>query len=163
MFAHLAAIAAGYAFAVAAGHWATSSLMRSGWAGVTARLGSTAPGGLNPHPEHPAALGLLERALYMAAWQMGAREFIGIWLLLKAAGNWRGWTQDSAFGTGQIAGRTAFTLFLLGSGTSLGFGVSGALIAQLLDRDDWPLALLLAGVVIAGTFGLKWFLDHARR
>jgi hypothetical protein len=162
MFEHLAAIAAGYLFAILIGHWATSSLMRTAWGIVTARLGSTARGGPNPHPEHPAALGLLERALYTAAWQLGAREFLGLWLALKVAGSWKAWSEDTPFGTGRIARRTSFTLFLIGAGTSLAFGVAGAIIAQLLDRNDWSSALLLAAVVVAGAFGLRWFLQQSR-
>ncbi len=158
MFEHLAALAAGYVFAILVGHWATSALMRTAWLGVTAPLGSTAPGGPNPHPQQPAAVGLLERALYTAAWQLGVREFIGLWLALKVVGNWKSWGGDTSHGTGTIPGRTAFSLFLLGAGTSLAFGVTGALITEMLDRNDWALALALGGVVAAGPFALGWFL-----
>lgn len=160
MFERLAAIAAGYIFAILVGHWATSSLMRTAWRGVTAGLGSTASP--NPHAEHPAALGLLERTLYMAAWQLGAKEFLGLWLALKVAGGWKSWAEDLPCGTGRIPGRTTFTLFLLGAGTSLAFGVAGALISDLLDNNDWALALLLALVAVAGTAGLSWFLQRSR-
>jgi hypothetical protein len=158
MFEHLAAIAAGYVFSILVGHWATSTLMRTAWLGVTAPLGSTATGGPSPHPQHPAAVGLLERALYTAAWQLGAREFIGLWLVLKALGNWKGWVGDTPHGTGTISGRTTFSLFLLGAGTSLAFGVTGALITEMLDHNDWALALALGGAAVAGSFALGWFL-----
>jgi hypothetical protein len=161
MFEHLAAIAAGYLFAILIGHWATSALMRTAWLGVTARLGSTRPGGPTSHPEHPAALGLLERALYLAAWQLGAKAFIGLWLALKAAGNWKRWTEDTSHGTGAISGPTRFNLFLLGAGTSLAFGVGGALITELLDHNDWPQALLLGAALVGGSVGLGWFLRRA--
>jgi hypothetical protein len=162
MFEHLAAIVAGYVFAILVGYWAIGALMRSAWGSVTARLGTPYPGGPNPHPEHTAAVGLLERALYTAAWQLGAKEFLGIWLVLKVLGNWKGWGEDIPFGTGKISGHTRFSLFLLGAGASLAFGVAGALVSQLLDRNDWALALLLAALVVAGTFGLGWFLQRPK-
>jgi len=161
MFEHLAAIAAGYLYAILAGHWATSALMRTAWLQVTARLGSTSSADAT-HPEHSAAVGLLERALYMAAWQLGTRDFIGLWLALKTVGNWKRWTEDTARGTGTIPGRTSFNLFLLGAGTSLAFGIAGALIADLLDRNDWVHALLLAAVVAAAPLGLGTFLRRSR-
>jgi hypothetical protein len=161
MLEHLAAITAGLAFAVLIGHWATSALMRTAWEVVTARLGSTSPGGSTPHPEHPAALGMLERTLYVAAWQLGVREFLGLWLALKVAGNWKRWAEASPHGTGTISGRTSFNLFLVGSGTSLAFGVAGGVITQLLDRNDWVPALFLAVVVVAGAFGLGWYLQRS--
>lgn len=159
---HLLAAAAGYAFAVFVGHWAIGALMASLRHGVTSHLGESGQAIFGKHPEHPAAIGLLERALYTAAWQLGAQEFIAVWLLLKAAGSWKGWTEDIRHGTGSIPGRTTFSLFLLGSGTSLAFGVTGALLIQHLNRNDWPLALTLAAVLTGATFALKWFIDHSR-
>jgi len=94
MFEHLAAIVAGYVFAILVGYWAIGALMRSAWSSVTARLGTPYPSGPNPHPEHSAAVGLLERAPYTGAWQLGAKEFLGIWLVLKVLGNWKGWGED---------------------------------------------------------------------
>lgn len=161
MLEHLAAIAAGIAFAVLIGHWATSSLMRTAWGAVTARLGHARAEGLDPHPEHPAALGMLERTLYVAAWQLGTREFLGLWLALKVAGNWKEWASGAPYGTGTVSGGTTFNLFLVGSGTSLAFGVAGGVITQLLDHNDWVPALFLGAVVVAGTFALGWYLQRS--
>ena len=158
MSEHLAAIAAGYLFAILVGHWATSTLIRTARLGVTAPLGSTNPTALSTHPEHPAAVGLLERALYVAAWQLGAKGFIGLWLALKVAGSWKGWTEDTPCGTGTVPGRTTFALLLLGAGTSLAFGIGGALISELLDHNDWVQALLLGAVLVGASLGLGWFL-----
>lgn len=163
MFERLAALTVGYLFAALAGHWAVSALMHTAWSRVTRPLGLQQQGTPNPYPEHPAAVGLLERTLYAAAWQLGVKEFIAIWLVLKAAGSWKGWAEDVSVGSGKIAGRTAFNLFLLGAGCSLAFGVTGALIPPMLEHDDWALALLLALVVLGGTFGLRWFLQKPER
>jgi hypothetical protein len=160
MFERIAAIAAGYLFAILIGHWATSALMRIGWLRVTAPLGSTGPANPTSHPEHPAAVGLLERTLYVAAWQLDARGFIGLWLALKVAGNWKRWTEDTTRGTGIIAGGTSFNLFLLGAGTSLAFGIGGARITELLGHNDWAQALLLGAVLVGASVGLGWFLKR---
>jgi hypothetical protein len=41
-------------------------------------------------------------------------------------------------------------------------GVAGAIVTQLLGHNDWSLALLLAVALIAGAFGLTWFLQRPR-
>jgi hypothetical protein len=151
MFEHIAAIVAGYLFALLVGHWAISALMR----GASAR-GSTRPN----TAAHPAAIGLLERTLYLAAWQLGARWFIGLWLALKVLGNWSRWSADPS--PEAIPGRATFNLFLLGAGTSLAFGVAGALLSDLFDRNDWAQALLLGAVIVGATLGLGWFLRRGR-
>jgi hypothetical protein len=44
----------------------------------------------------PQILGTLELVMYPTAFLLGQPEFIGVWLLLKVAGNWRGWEIESA-------------------------------------------------------------------
>ena len=158
MFERLAAITAGYLYAILVGHWAVSALMRIAWLRVGTPTGFTAQADRGSHPEHPAAIGLLERALYVAAWQLGTREFIGLWLALKAAGKWRSSTEDTPRGTGTVPGHTTYPLFLLGAGTSLAFGIGGALITEFLNRNDWAQALLLGTAVVGASVGLGWFL-----
>jgi hypothetical protein len=152
MFEHLAAIAAGYLFAILIGHWAVGTLMRSASGARTATAHST----------HPAAIGLLERALYVATWQLGARGFIGLWLALKVLGNWKRWTEDSTPDAGTIPDRSTLNRFLLGAGTSLAFAIGGALIIELLDHNEWAQALLLGAVVVGACLGLGWFLRRGR-
>ena len=160
MFERLAANAAGYFFSVLVGYWAIRHLMSAAWSSVMYGLGGNTlhP---NPYPQHPEAIGLLERTLYTAAWQLGITEFIGIWLVLKVAGGWKGWTEDLPVSSGKLSGRTVFNLFLLGTGVSLAYGVVGALIIQRLNRDSWAIALLLALVTVGATYGLRWFLTRS--
>jgi len=61
-------------------------------------------------------MGIFERTMYIGAWLMGYREFIGAWLVVKIVGNW----PDRASGR--------VDRFLIGAGLS----VSIAVIASLL-------------------------------
>lgn len=160
MFERIAASAAGYFFSVIIGYWAIKQLMDAAWGTVMRRLGANTPHP-NPYPEHPEAIGLLERTLYTAAWQLAVPGFVGIWLVLKVAGGWKGWTEDLSVSNARVSGRTVFNVFLLGTGTSLAYGVIGALIIQRLNRDSWAIALLLGIVTVGATYALRWFLTRS--
>ncbi|MBS1827313.1 MAG: hypothetical protein JST93_18495 [Acidobacteria bacterium] len=84
--------------------------------------------------EHPLLVGLIERFLYTAAWDFKRPEFIGVWLILKATGNWKGW-QDERHG------RALFNVFLIGNGFSIVYGALGGLVIEWLQK-----ALFMAAV-----------------
>jgi hypothetical protein len=157
MFKDIAAIAAGYLVSVGAGYLVVQQVMEAAWRGALAPLGSERAAATRAHPEHAQAVGLVERALYTAAWHLGVREFIAVWLALKVAGRWHGWSEDRP---GQPGGRTGSDLFLIGSGLSLAFGVAGALVAEWLARDAWVEALLLVVALVGASLGLRWFLER---
>jgi len=73
MFEHIAATAAGYLFSVVAGYWAIAPLMDTAWRRVVAPLTPNPSLRPNPYPEHPQAIGILERCLYTASWQLGVK------------------------------------------------------------------------------------------
>jgi hypothetical protein len=74
-------------------------------------------------------LGLTEAILYTAALLLGAKEFIAVWLALKAAVRWRATPSDKESGTGTD------NLWLIGSGASVFVAYLGASIAR------WHLSL----------------------
>lgn len=107
----------------------------------------------------PAIVGLLERVLYVAAILGGQGAFIGVWLALKTAGGWKGWSGERTYSwevegqakTGQIPGRQEFNLFLVGSALSLTFAAAAAYsIRWLLDGSvDYAVAATLTAVLLA--------------
>jgi hypothetical protein len=160
MLEQVAAILAGYLFSIVVGHWATSALMAAAWNSALRGSGQ-AGAGPGAHAEIREAIGLVERVLYTAAWQVGAHWFLGLWLGLKAAGKVRGWDEAPA-GPGKTGGRAGFHLFLIGSAVSLIYGVVGAMMISQLNRDSWALALLAGAGTVGATLGLRWFLARPR-
>jgi hypothetical protein len=84
-------------------------------------------------PHNPKALtqslGLTEAILYTTALLLGAKEFIAVWLALKAAVRWRATPSEHEGGTGTD------NLWLIGSGASVFVAYLGASIAR------WQLSL----------------------
>ena len=74
-------------------------------------------------------LGLTEAVLYTAALLWGAKEFVAVWLALKAAVRWRATSSEREAGTGTD------NLWLVGSGASVLVAYLGACIA----RWQWSL------------------------
>jgi hypothetical protein len=98
----------------------------------------------------PAAVGYLERALYTTAWLYGVPEFIGLWFLVRAAGQWGRWQRGFKDATGrEFSGRAVYNTFLLGAGLSLAFGVGGAVLAQGAADSLWVIVTLAAVLPIA--------------
>ena len=69
----------------------------------------------------PVLLGCLESVLYPSAMLLGESGFIGIWLALKVAGQWRTWGKD----------RRHFVLFLIGNALIVSF----AMVTYILIRS----------------------------
>jgi hypothetical protein len=72
----------------------------------------------------PWLVGVTERFLYTTALLERKPEFIGLWLGLKFAGNWRNWDPQKANGWGNV------NIFLAGNAMSLIFAYLGAKIIQ---------------------------------
>lgn len=69
---------------------------------------------INSYP--PAIVGLCEAVLYPSSFLMGKPEFIGVWLALKVAGQWKMWQDNQV-------GRRRFNRFLVGNALSVIVGV----------------------------------------
>lgn len=120
---------------------------------------------LHPQPYHPAMVGVVERSLYTASWQLGKPEFIGIWLVLKVAGQWGGWSEDRKVGEKRVLGRAVYNVFLIGNAFSLAYGVVGALMAEWIRTREYDLAVAIPFVLLVATgiFTLWARLENARR
>lgn len=68
----------------------------------------------------PILVGFCESILYPTAWLVGRLEFIGFWIALKTAGQWKAWQNGD-----DHQGRRRFLVFLIGSALSLLFASLG--------------------------------------
>jgi hypothetical protein len=111
----------------------------------------------NIRPEHylPRLVGLVERALFVGSLQLDKAEFIGVWIALKVAGQWKRWGGGVNVGGRVLEGRSFYNIFLIGSGLSVAYAVVGAQMLESLNEREWffglglPLALLVATYLLA--------------
>jgi hypothetical protein len=74
----------------------------------------------------PALVGTCEVMLYPIALIKDMPEFIGIWLVLKVAGQWKRWTPDIKDNADLVKaddGRRLYNKFLIGNALSIIFGI----------------------------------------
>ncbi|MFH0982032.1 MAG: hypothetical protein V2A79_10880 [Planctomycetota bacterium] len=140
----------GYGFAVVVGHCATWLVSARLWADLTPPLEERER--LRPKPYHPAIVGVIERGLYVAAIQMTAVEFIGVWLAIKVAGQWNRWgeglrDEDQVV----VTGREFFNIFLIGNGLSIAFALVGAKLITWLTSGSNSLAIIVPAILVLAT------------
>jgi hypothetical protein len=83
----------------------------------------------------PALLGLLESVLYPTAFLIGRTDFIGLWLLLKVAGQWPRWTRETSTaedGDAVDEGRRRYYQFLIGNALSVGLAAVSYAVMKML-------------------------------
>ena len=136
----------GYAFAVLVGSVLIGLLSRQALHQIgMPREPTSDPSGANvdsdamANPWTAVYVGVVERVLYVAALQSGVPEFIGLWLALKVAGEWKRWAER----------RKIFQVFLIGSGFSVLYSVVGFRMIEWIMRNELtPLVAAPAAVVI---------------
>jgi hypothetical protein len=69
-------------------------------------LASYASEALETYPWQGIAVGVAERALYIASLQAGRGELIAVWLILKTVARSRSWTQEAS-----VPGRAIYSNF----------------------------------------------------
>ena len=144
---YVIALICGYSFAIGVGHWCISTVVDGLWRGE-AGVPSDAKARSSAYLSR--LVGFVERALFVATLQMGRGELIGIWLVLKVAGQWKRWTEGEKVGDKTIDGRSAFNIFLIGSGLSIAYAfVGGQLIRLIIGKDWWYVIGLPAGLLLA--------------
>ena len=147
---YVIALICGYGFAVVAGGWCIAKVVDGLW---RAEAGNPSDK-VRPGGYLSALVGFVERALFVATLQMGRGELIGIWLVLKVAGQWHRWANGEKAGDKTIDGRSAFNIFLIGSGLSIAYAFVGAQLIRLIVGKDWwyaiglPVGLLLATLLL---------------
>lgn len=78
----------------------------------------------------PILVGFFESILYPTAWLVGRLEFIGFWIALKTAGQWKAWQQGVQDDPHE--GRRRFLVFLIASALSLLFASLGFWFMKVL-------------------------------
>ena len=145
----LVGIVFGYLFAIIIGHLAVSRVYKAIWENT---------GWIEKKENQrfvyaPALVGLVERALYVAAAQLNSPEFIAVWLAIKVAGQWKTWEEGADTEDGPIRGQVFFNFFLVGTGFSIAYALVGFTLISSIKREDYMTAILFPTVLIAGTIG----------
>jgi hypothetical protein len=135
------------------GHVFISRMMRSLWRTISDEYPLEAEN-RRRFECHPMMVGMLERALYAASWQVGRPEFVLVWLALKVSGQWK-WSDDLP----TRPARAVLNLFLIGNGFSLAYAIVGAKLVEFLDHRDTMAAIALPSAVVIVTV---WFWIWAR-
>lgn len=107
-------------------------------------------------------VGVVERVLYTASWQLGKPEFIAVWLALKVAGQWRRWTDDMCPNGPVVPGRTIFNVFLIGNALSIAYGSTGGLLIKWLNMGACLRALVIGTALVLGTLLLNVWVKSPR-
>ena len=135
----------GYFYAIIGGHIFISWIVNKLWDEVQWRNKPD----LRPVAYVPKLVGMIERMLYVAAFQFNSPEFVAVWLALKVAGQWNRWEDDVHLEDGRIiSGRFFFGIFLIGSALSIFYGFSGYQIIENLASQKIYEAIILAMIVI---------------
>ncbi len=95
---------------------------------------------LRPHPWLSPLQGHIDRVLYVVALEVGAPIFIGLWLVLKAAGHWRSPER-----------RSQYNIFLIQSGISLLYAVVGWKMLLWARDMQWKPLIIYPVALIALT------------
>lgn len=133
----------GYIFSVVIGHFLIYPLVESLWESLGLKRGGKSDA-VRSVPEHPAMVGILERGLYTSAYLVGRMEFIGLWFFIKAAGNWKGFSEDQEVDGKKVYGRNIFNIALIGNGFSIAYGVLGGMMVNWLRQQQYDVAFLTA-------------------
>lgn len=142
--AHLLWLIASYLFAVFVGDILIRNVSDNLWR-IDCQWNPNDPTS-RPAPQLPRLIGMIERVLYVTALLNQHAEFIGFWLALKVAGQWKRWTADY---NGAVDGRVYFNVFLIGNGLSVAYAFAGYQTTNLLDKNKCTemVALLLATIL----------------
>ena len=144
----------GYTYSVLVGNALISLVSDRMWR----CLGWKGPGDRQFRPDawQPRVVGVVERALYTAALQTGQGDFIGFWLAVKAAGQWKRWGES-------VEGRSIYQNFLIGNGLSIAYAATGAQLIRWVSEKEWVAATLVPAAELLGTVVLWIWLGRILR
>ena len=146
----------GYVFAVVVAHWPINLVTVEWWERLAgSKLAEQPRDSTLGQYWTTRGLGCVERALYVASWHVGCPQFIAIWLALKVAGQWKRETMV-AVGERKVPAVVHYNRFLVGSALSVAYGSVGGYMIRWTQSSQWPLALLVPGLLLAGTVVLYW-------
>ena len=108
----------------------------------------------------PLVVGVVERVMYVTALQLGIAEFLGFWLALKVAGQWKQWGEETKIPEvvqheRRLHGRAVFQVFLVGNSLSLMYSVTGFKIVEWMNSGDFIWLTVVPALLVLGTL-LLW-------
>jgi hypothetical protein len=120
----------GYAFSIIIAHYLILPLVKALW---------------SSHPDQPhrggapasVVQGIFERLLYTASWGVGKPEFIGVWVVLKVASQWKHWSE-----------MPGYNVFLVGSAASILYASVGAKLIEWLSMGEFLKAITLPPLIM---------------
>jgi hypothetical protein len=110
-------IAGGFLFSVWVGDIFISKIIGNSWKRI---LGS------DPTAEYKwlsSVVGIIERPIFLIAFNIGKPEIIAGWLVLKTVNQWKTWDHKAE-------GRALFSVYIVGNGLSILFSFVGFLIIR---------------------------------
>lgn len=150
--------AIGYIFAVFVGDFAIRKISDRMWQCLGWSKSETP--NIRPDVWQPRLTGIVERVLYVAAFQVGKPEFIGVWLALKVAGQWTRWSKEPNTGENVPQGRSIYQNFLIGNALSVIYALVGFKLIEWIQMvDSVGRSVLVSGVLLASTFAMWWYLS----
>jgi len=89
-------------------------------------------------------VGLVERCLFLLALSVGQPAFLGLWLTLKVAAQWKHWNDPEVeVGEATVPGRAIFQVFLLGNALSIYFAFAAFWVMSWLRMGNVFLPVLV--------------------
>lgn len=136
----------GYFYGIMIAHFCISCIIKQLWKSI---------------PDQPkknrwlaGIVGWIERALFIIAILNCAYGFIGIWLILKAAAQWRRYSDT------QSKGKIASNIFIIGSGLSVIFAIVGAKLIDWLKEDvEISKIVIIPLIVILFSLLIKLYIE----
>jgi hypothetical protein len=102
----------------------------------------------------PWTVGAVEMVLYTTAANLERFEWIAVWLTIKTVAGWSRWNKEDEADV--HPSRTYFNCFLIGSGLSIAFGVTGGYLPKLAAISPLVALAAMAGLVSFTVFLIFW-------
>ncbi|HHT9132126.1 MAG TPA: hypothetical protein ACFYED_06540 [Candidatus Tripitaka californicus] len=151
----------GYLFAIIVAHFSISLVVDRLWNSIGWEKDKDSE--LRPESHLPRILGCVERALYTASFQLDKSEFIGVWLALKVAGQWKRWGEDMEYGGRKIIGRTFYNIFLIGNALSIAYAIVSAKVIGWCLQREWSLAIGVPTSLLLATLVLLYWVGRYKK
>ncbi len=151
----------GYGFSVFAEAILVKSLVETLWDCIAPN--SSGNPQIRPHPWQGDTLARIEGVLYVGFLQLGLGVLIGVWLVLKVAGQWKRWMDDGDEKTQRPDGRCVFNIFLIGNALSVLYSFVGFKMIGWIHEERILQVCWVSLSVIALTLALWAWIPGQRK
>ena len=151
----------GYGFSVFAEAILVKNLVETLWDCLAP--GASTDSRIRPHAWQGEALARIEGVLYVAFLQLGLGQLIGLWLVLKVAGQWKRWLDDGDEKTERPDGRAVFNIFLIGNALTILYSFVGFKLIGWVAAGEMRRVLIVSLITIASTLVLWVWIPGQRK